>query len=599
MLENIKKIICERHGNDEKQLEVIFSTYPRILVVAPAGYGKTRTMISKIAYMIATNQVAYPKRILALTFSVNAAYKIKKDVEKELPEILEGTKIDFDNKLFISNYHGFCRSILKKYGYLICKDLKKLDDLVTIDDDDPQQTCEAIKGLNVDIAMNISKFSEAVKKINTEYIKENFNLYNNLVIKEFLTRKFISFNAVLTLTIKLLKDYPSILSFYQNYFAAILVDEYQDTNILSFQLLKLMVNNNSKIVLFGDRLQRIYGFIGAIPHLLDKSKKLFDLEEIRLTKNYRFKNNEKMLLLDANLRKNAENPEKPVITKCVKIDFKYLRTQEYEAKYVLSKVKEIVQKDRDAKIAILVRNRGSNVNKIIDVFISGNIPFFYGLFTDDDKLYRDFNKKCLEYFNFYVEKLGENIPLKQLLKNVKEKVEKEYSGYKNNYLIKALLKLLEVFSNKIILEYNNLRYNDKVKLIRETFEYRGIRQYMEFVDANVIISTVHASKGLEWDYVILPDMEKSIFPSWKGLCNKCIFNEFEHCEIKWDEINKSKMSKNFRRDFYEELSIFYVAVTRAKKGVFFSASKFRIDRNHNIRKGEISCFLRLPGIVIG
>jgi len=323
------------------------------------------------------------------------------------------------------------------------------------------------------------------------------------------------------------------------------------------------------------------------------------LEEIRLTKNYRFKNNEKMLLLDANLRKNAENPEKPVITKCVKIDFKYLRTQEYEAKYVLSKVKEIVQKDRDAKIAILVRNRGSNVNKIIDVFISGNIPFFYGLFTDDDKLYRDFNKKCLEYFNFYVEKLGENIPLKQLLKNVKEKVEKEYSGYKNNYLIKALLKLLEVFSNKIILEYNNLRYNDKVKLIRETFEYRGIRQYMEFVDANVIISTVHASKGLEWDYVILPDMEKSIFPSWKGLCNKCIFNEFEHCEIKWDEINKSKMSKNFRRDFYEELSIFYVAVTRAKKGVFFSASKFRIDRNHNIRKGEISCFLRLPGIVIG
>lgn len=83
-IENRIKVL---HCGDEKQLEVIFSDAQRLLVEAPAGYGKTKTMISKIAYMLACNELPNPKKILALTFSVNAAYKIKKDVAEQLPRL--------------------------------------------------------------------------------------------------------------------------------------------------------------------------------------------------------------------------------------------------------------------------------------------------------------------------------------------------------------------------------------------------------------------------------------------------------------------------------------------------------------------------------
>ena len=74
----IKSRIEAKHQGDNKQLEVIFSPDKRLLVEAPAGYGKTHTMVSRIAYLIAIGQIPVPKRLLALTFSVNAAYKIKK-----------------------------------------------------------------------------------------------------------------------------------------------------------------------------------------------------------------------------------------------------------------------------------------------------------------------------------------------------------------------------------------------------------------------------------------------------------------------------------------------------------------------------------------
>lgn len=84
-IEIIKSRIENKHQGDEKQLEIIFSPNKRLLVEAPAGYGKTHTMVSRIAYLISIGKLPVPKKLLALTFSVNAAYKIKKDVSKNIP----------------------------------------------------------------------------------------------------------------------------------------------------------------------------------------------------------------------------------------------------------------------------------------------------------------------------------------------------------------------------------------------------------------------------------------------------------------------------------------------------------------------------------
>ncbi len=166
VIDIVKEKIVARHQGDEKQLEVIFSPSSRLLVEAPAGYGKTNTMVSKIAYMIATKQIPNPKRLLALTFSVNAAYKIKKDVTQQVPLLLADTGLDVatSDKILVSNYHGFSRSVLKKYGSVFHSNLKSIDTLQSIDDSDVKRTQTTVKGLSYEDAFFLSEFCDALKK---------------------------------------------------------------------------------------------------------------------------------------------------------------------------------------------------------------------------------------------------------------------------------------------------------------------------------------------------------------------------------------------------------------------------------------------------
>jgi len=276
LIENVRKKINEKHKQDEKQLEVIFSTDTRLLVESPAGYGKTHTMVSKIAYMIATNQIPTPKRLLALTFSVNAAYKIKKDIINNVPELLGDfdKKINIKEKIFVSNYHGFCRSILKKYGSIIHQNLSNLDDLQSFDDSDIQKIMENTRELSYEEAKFITDFNNSVKNINERFLEDNISKYNSLVSSMFINKNMIPFNTILTLTLKLFCDFPNILKFYNKYFTVILVDEFQDTNLLSYWLLKELVTEKTILILFGDSLQRIYGFIGAVPNLLGSAEQI-------------------------------------------------------------------------------------------------------------------------------------------------------------------------------------------------------------------------------------------------------------------------------------------------------------------------------------
>lgn len=84
----IREKLEELHKGDVQQLKVIFSESDRIVVEAPAGYGKTTTMVSRIAYLYAMGRISNPKKMLGLTFSMNAALKIKRDVAAKLPELL-------------------------------------------------------------------------------------------------------------------------------------------------------------------------------------------------------------------------------------------------------------------------------------------------------------------------------------------------------------------------------------------------------------------------------------------------------------------------------------------------------------------------------
>jgi len=196
----------------------------------------------------------------------------------------------------------------------------------------------------------------------------------------------IPYNAILTITIKLLRDNPNILDFYKKYFVAILVDEFQDTNFLSWTLLHQFIDSNEhlKLIFLGDSLQRIYGFIGAVPNLITRVADLYNMTEIRLNQNYRFKDNQQMLLLDSNIRKNAENPRNPDIQDIANIDFLWLTNQHNESLHIINKVNKILEDNENVKISILAKSRGKNIDFIINEFSQHNIPYFYALFTDDD-----------------------------------------------------------------------------------------------------------------------------------------------------------------------------------------------------------------------
>lgn len=583
--EQIRKRIRERHGGDQSQLDVIFSLCERILVEAPAGYGKTSTMVSKIAYMIATQRIPYPKRMLALTFSVNAAYKIRKDVSAQVPELLRyaGLDIDVRDKVIVSNYHGFSRSVLRKYGYTYHPSLLDIDDLLSIDDSDAEATMRSVKGLTYDDSMLLSNYNGAVKNVNTRFLTDNFAKYNEIVIANLLPRRVIPYNAILTLAIKLLSDNLGILAFYHKYLAAILVDEYQDTNALAYKLISLLITDQSKVILLGDALQRIYGFIGAVPRLLSISEGKFNLEKIQLLMNHRFAANTEMLRLESNIRRNAEQPSNPVIEGEAHIELEVADDQVAEASKVAETAKSLVETNPGLKVAVLLRGRGPNADTIIDVFHEKSIPYFFGLFTDDDLDYISFHRDCKSEFTDLIRD-RHNVTRDVGALHIQRI--KRISEQKSSYLTNALLSLLEIFWEKVFTDFSFMSNEDKVQLVQDTFEYNCLRQYIEFVKANITISTVHAAKGLEWDFVLIPDMEQNQFPSYFGLCSKCI--GMSDCTL--------QINSETERPFLEELSVFYVAVTRARKQVRFSASRRRLDRSGNLRPCGLSCFLRLPGI---
>ncbi len=581
VIDIVKEKIVARHQGDEKQLEVIFSPSSRLLVEAPAGYGKTNTMVSKIAYMIATKQIPNPKRLLALTFSVNAAYKIKKDVTQQVPLLLADTGLDVatSDKILVSNYHGFSRSVLKKYGSVFHSNLKSIDTLQSIDDSDVKRTQTTVKGLSYEDAFFLSEFCDALKKGNATYLETNLEKYCAVIIKHLLPQGFISYNAILTLTQLLFKKHPNVIEFYTKYYSTLLVDEYQDTNILSFEIVKSLITAETKVILLGDSLQRIYGFIGAVENLLSISQHQFGLTKIELSKNYRFASNPEMLRLDNNIRRNAENTSKPEIKEDAIIKLNITDTQSDEALHVVKLSLAALKKYPESKVAILVKQRGQNVSSIIETFEHNKIPYFYGLFTDEDTNYLSFHRKCLYEFIELI-RIKETIT-KKLAKEHVSLISKHYSESSDS-LIEALISLLDIFWNKLFLDFSFLSNEEKTNLIKDTFEHNGLKQYIEFISTNIVISTVHAAKGLEWDYVILPDMEQDSFSNYYGLCGSCKCKK--DCNI---IINKENESK-----FLEELSVFYVAVTRARKQVFFSASK----KEAKGYSKNLSCFLKLPGI---
>ncbi len=580
----LEEILINRHKDDE-QLGVIFSRENKLMVEAPAGCGKTKTIISLISYLLGSGQIQFPKRILALSFSVNAATKIKLDILLQLPEILEVNREVVDKyikQVVATNYHGLARMILKKYGYLIDSNLKNIDKMHNIDCSE-RELVPYIK--NEDKMRFLLEYSSAVNNADWKYLRDNMEQYNSIICMELIKNNAITYDAILTMAIKLLYQYPAIMKFYKSYFSCVIIDEYQDTNYLGYSLIYNFINEDTRLIIMGDPLQKIYGFIGALPNIMDGTRKVLNMATKLISKNYRYAGNPQMLALDRMIRANASYPQININdTECVQPLYIF-EDQEEEATWICQKVSEIIGENKDVTIAILCNTRGNNINAIIGKLDEMGIRFFYGLFRDTEEIYIDFHRYCLDEFNsIFTSKKVTASNLKQFESHIA-------LHYCKTREIESLLKLLSSFFNIVLSDYFFLSDDEKKNIIRETFDSLSLRQNMKIASERLVVSTIHGAKGLEWDYVFMPDMEQFVNPGFFS-CSACINGNFntiteQKCII--------KMSKDFEQEFLNMLSVFYVGSTRAKKQVIYSSSKKRLGTRRE-EYTYVSCFLNLPGI---
>lgn len=573
MLNKISKI----HSEDENQLLIIKSENRRMLIEAPAGSGKTKTLISTIAYNIASGLIPNTKKILALTFSVNAAYKIKKEVIEQLPILFDEDK-SFEQlvsrNIWVSNYHGFCRKILGLYGFKLSSILNSLNEFSVIDD----------KKIPTEITLTdeekntINNIINSISTANIGQMNDNISIYNKIIIEKIISNKYITYNSIITLVIELFNRYPILLKQYQNLFEIIIVDEYQDTNILGYVLLNRLINDKTRLLFLGDPLQRIYGFIGAIPNIMNITKEEFKMKKIVLEHNYRFKDNYELLKLDKVVRLNSMGVRNIQEISNPKI----ICSRDYETEYnwIIMKVSENITLNVNTTILVKSLNNNYNTEYLLKKLTDNNVPFFYALFTDESE----------EYISFH------EYAYKEILRVIKDKkvvnkkiLEKFYNNIflhfqeNNNPIYKSLLILLRKFIDGVYEIYSKYRMEDLINFIFEVLENKGLKQYMNKIDEKLIVATIHAYKGLEADCVIVVDLESYNFPGYYT-CSKC--NQTN---------NNCTVCASSQKQFLEELNVFYVAITRAKKDLYLTYSQNQLQK-YGVKPCKKSCLLNLNGI---
>lgn len=540
--------ILNQFSQDPEQLAVITNTNNRLIVEAPAGYGKTFTMVSMISYWFAFDKIPKNKFILCLSFSISAANRMKESISEKFVNTSHSGKTA--GQIWTTNFHGFCRSVLKKYGYLVgikdinalkSIDLKRVDSSSSNDEDN----FIIVKSLEHDISSASITISQIFTR-NPLYIEAQKSL--------FIKRGEITYDAIILFVLNLFTNYPSIQHGYQNIFRAVCIDEFQDTNVLGLALIQSLLLPSTKCVVFGDQMQQIYTFLGAIPNLIDRivaADVNHKITYIRLLNNYRFTKRPNMLALDTALHKFSIDPHDPSI-KPVCITPLHGNTIYGQSVKIIELIQRIQSTDSDARFAILV-NQGVGTTSELVEDISQSIPLMDATFKAEDQDFMDFEFQTLELYqsNFASHPI------------TKHEIEGFCTLVKNrstqSHHLTSFLELLRAFLYNSV---NKFLSGTRTDYIISTLSTHSLRQSLPDVTNKVTISTIHGAKGLEWDYVIIANFQQDDFPNYNDLINLEIPNS-------QTTINIDTVDKNALNNIINKL---YVAFSRAKKEVFFSYS---------------------------
>lgn len=374
MQEKLKKM-------NPRQLEAVLHTEGPLLILAGAGSGKTTVLINRIAYII-DQSLAKPWQILAITFTNKAA--------GELKERLTAMLGDIGGDVWAATFHSTCARILRRDGDRIGYS----SHFTVYDTDDSKRLVkDCQKALNIDDKMIshksiLSEISHAKDSMlspadyqaaaGSDFRLAKIGAVYELYQKRLREADAMDFDDLLGNTVELFRQCPDVLEYYQNRFRYIMVDEYQDTNQVQYEFVRLLAEKSKNLCVVGDDDQSIYKFRGAtIENIMSFEKSYPNAKVIRLEQNYRSTKN---ILNAANavISNNEERKGKTLWTENPEGDKIQIHTssnEQDEAGFVATTILEQVAKGRKYSDFAVLYRMNSQSNILEKVFVKSGIPY--------------------------------------------------------------------------------------------------------------------------------------------------------------------------------------------------------------------------------
>jgi len=605
------------------QKEAATHTDGPLLIIAGAGAGKTKTITHRILHLI--DQGVPAEQILAITFTNKAAKEMRDRVT-----ILLGHSVPKSDNLgawhpsrygvpFMSTFHSLGVYILRAHGGVL-----GLDRFFSIYDKDESlaKIKQAIRELGIDEKRFESrKVMHAISKLKgdsvdiTAYSKNSHTeFYQSVVARVWLKyeeilkqEKALDFDDLLLNTAELFAKHPDILELYQDRWKYIHIDEYQDTNMIQYDLTTLLAEKHKNLCVVGDIDQSIYSWRGAdYKNILNFEKKYPDAKVVLLEQNYR---STQTILTAANdiIKKNKKRREKNLFTENAdgeKITLYSGFSEQDEGRYIAETCFDLIREGTNAQdIAVLYRaNFQSRV--LEESFLRSGVPYqvlgtrFYDrkeikdilsfikvAFNPQDKesIKRIINIPPRGIGQITLEKIftgqAESLPPKmqdklQSFRNLLGRIKAKSETTKPSELVKYIIEEtgitgelqkgdeegLERLENlkefaSLAVRYDDLPIEEGIMQLVTDACLVSDQDSLDHSKSGgaVRLMTVHASKGLEFKYVFITGLEQNLFPH---------------------SAPPAGGGQN-ERDDEEERRLFYVAVTRAKAKLYLTYAQMR------------------------
>lgn len=585
-------------GLNSKQKEAVLYTQGPSLIMAGPGTGKTRTLTRKISWFLQNKE--FSGKILAITFTRKAA-----DEMRERLSLIHGKDFPVD----VFTFHALCFQILEHEGMNPKIPDANLSRLIA-------EKCIKKAGLSIRPALFEKRIADIKKKMESGAVIQDedgklFHIYK----EEMRESGFVDFDALVDLSLDLLRKDEAFSCELLKRYQAIFIDEFQDIDSSQYTLVRFFSKNLDHITIIGDPNQSIYGFRGGSPLFFDAFKKDWpETKTFHLVQNYR----SSTTILDAawqllSCGKKSVDPVFKVFSHMAgpEIRIKAASDEKREADWIADTIQKsvggtghhVIYAGRDGEgeetsafsdIAVLVRTK-NQARVICEVFEKKGIPYqiagdallyenekikrllaefriVAGLAPVSDLLHQPFS---MEFKESFVRSLFEKNPflfpffeeeplLSALFEKRKTMADQILSPKDSAELLELLIKKGEDFSQEELLFAENLVFRAKGKNYKDFFSGISMEKEVDLLDfkvEKVRILTLHASKGLEFTVLFLAGCEKGFLP-----------HEREDTSVE------------------EERRLFYVGLTRAKNILWISwAKKRRVFGKTETR--EVSPFL--------